>query len=303
VTTRPNDWDDEEIETFASLEDELADLRERHRRDPPLDLLRAAGADALPDPLQEKVAAYLHSSDWNRALVEGADAADPTLDAAWADRLLTGIRKRPLDEGATARRARWVWAPALALAAVAIAALVGVVWRDAARPIEAPATAGREASPATTQQPTQPPRQTFKLELAKPDVKLTATALILRGEGKTGRFVDEAAPGLNAYRAGDYEKAAREFEALQPRYPKSVEIMFYLGISRLFLEDAPAAARALESARDLNDESFNGDAEWYLAVAYERAGDRDRSRARLEGLCRGNGAFAARACAAVSSFR
>lgn len=303
MNTRHHDWDDEEIETFASLEDELADLRERHRDDPPLDLLRAAGADALPDPLQEKVTAYLHSSDWNRALVEGADQAAPSLDAAWGDRLLTRIRKGPLDQAATARPLRWTWAPAWALAAVVIAALAGVVWRNASRPIETPATAGREASPAIAQPPSQPPRRTFKLELAKPEVKLTATALIVRGKGQTGRFVDEAAPGLNAYRAGDYENAAREFEALQPRYPKSVEITFYLGISRLFLDDTSAAVRALESARELNDESFNDDAAWYLAVAYERAGVPDRSRALLEDLCRGKGAFAARACAAVSNFR
>ena len=111
------------------------------------------------------------------------------------------------------------------------------------------------------------------------------------------------APGLNAYRAGDYDTAARELEALQPRYPKSVEIMFYLGISRLFLDDAPAAVRALESARALNDDSFNDDVAWYLAVADERAGAPDQSRALLDGLCGGKGVFAARACSAVSSFR
>jgi hypothetical protein len=196
-----------------------------------------------------------------------------------------------------------MWAPVLALAAAAAVALAVFVWRDAARPAEAPRTAGREASPATAQPETQQPRRTFKLELAKPGVKLTATALILRGEGNTGRFVDEAAPGLNAFRAGEYDRAAREFESLGLRYPKSVEVMFSLGVSLLFLDDASAALPALESARALNDESFDDDAAWYLAVAYERAGVPDRSRAVLEGLCGGKGAFAARACAAVSSFR
>jgi tetratricopeptide (TPR) repeat protein len=133
-------------------------------------------------------------------------------------------------------------------------------------------------------------------------VKLTAAALLLRGD-RTQNFVDDVADGLNAYRAGDYEKAARALEALEPRYPKSVEILFYAGISRLMLNQAPAAVRALEAARALSDDTFADDAAWYLAVAYERAGDVDRSRALLAALCRGSSARAAHACAAAETFR
>src|SRR5262249_27162583 len=134
-------------------------------------------------------------------------------------------------------------------------------------------------------------------------VKLTAMALVVRGEGTSGKFVDEAVAGLNAYRTGDYASAARELEAIQPRYPKSVEIPFYVGVSRLFLNDVPAAMAALESARALSAESFNDDIAWYLAVASERTGERERARAWLDGLCRGTSEYSARACDASSKLR
>jgi hypothetical protein len=301
VRSGRDDWDDQEREALAPLERELDELHARHRDDPPLERLRAARADALSDSLQDATRAHLESSAWSRALVDGADSAEAALDADATDRLLARTMRVATQETGARRRA---WAPVFALAAVAAVVVAVLAWRSQAPPARSSIAADRSERPAVTgtPAPAQRPRE-FRLALTKPPVKLTAAALLLRGDNNSGRFIDEVADGLNAYRAGDYEKAARELEALEPRYPKSVEIPFYDGISRLMLNDAPAAVRAFEAAHALNDDTFADDVAWYLAVAYERAGEVDRSRPLLAALCRGSSAWTARACAGADALR
>jgi len=290
-----SDWDDAERQALAPLERELANLREIHGDDPPLDLLRAARTGVLPDELQQRTLAHLETSAWSRTLAEGADDADAAFDRSAADRLLSRIQQQTRDAGHRTDR-RPIWAPVLVFVSVAAALVVAVgIWRRIA-------PAPQEGPAPVAQRPVQPAPVVLALELAKPDVKVTSAALLVRGEGGS-RFVDDVAPGLNAYRAGDYADAARALEAVQSAYPRSVEIPFYLGVSRLFLNDASGAVRALESARALNDPSFADDVAWYLAVAYERAGSSPQSRALLERLCTGNSTYAARACAATGTRR
>jgi hypothetical protein len=291
-----DDWDDTEHEALEPFAREVADMRDRHRHDPPLDVLRAARAGALPDDLQPKADAYLESSPWAQTLVSAADEAEPALDSLSADRLLARIEKDRRTDVDDARRPAWKWA--LALGSLAAAAVVVVmVWRPSSKTLVAP-------RPSTTQttQTTATARPAFALELTVPEIKMTSAALVRRGEG-AARFVDDIAPALNAFRAGDYDAAARMFDALRASYSTSVEVPFYLGVSRLFLNNAPAAAQSLESARALNDASFEDDVAWYLAVAYERAGERSRAAALIDGLCGGKSAYASRACAAATSMR
>jgi len=290
-----SDWDDAERQALAPLERELADLREIHAGDPPLDLLRAARTGVLPEALQQKTIAHLETSAWSRALAEGADDADAAFDRASADRLLSQIQQQARNAGHRTDR-RPMWAPVLVFVSVAAILVVAVgVWRrDALAP--------QEPSTTAAQRPPPPAPVVFALELTKPDVKLTSAALLVRGTGGS-RFADDVAPGLNAYRAGDYAGAARALEAVQSNYPRSVEIPFYLGVSRLFLNDASSAVRALESARARDDPSFSDDVAWYLAVAYEHAGLAPQSRALLERLCGGNSTYGPRACAATGARR
>jgi len=292
------DWDDDEREALEAIADDLAALRERHRRDPPLDLLHAARADLLPEALEEKTAAHLDSSAWSRTLVDGAEASIDALDAASADRLLTRIQQESA-RAVVHDRPRTRWLSGFAFAAVSLVVIAGaVVWRQSSSTLTAPT---RQPPADVARQPSKP-ASAFALQLTKPDVKLTPGALLLRGNG-SGRLVDDIAPGLNAYRAGEYDKAARELEGIRSGYPTAVEILFYLGISRLFLDDPTSAARALESALALNDDSFNDDAKWYLALANERAGDRANARNLVEQLCRGTSAYASRACATASALQ
>ena len=127
-------------------------------------------------------------------------------------------------------------------------------------------------------------------------------ALVLRGSADGPKFVDVVAPGIRAYRSGDYATAERELAALQPRYPNSVEVPFYLGVSRLFLGDAENARSALEEARRVSDESFAPAVDWYLAVADERAGRRSDAHDALERVCGAAGEYREKACEAATRF-
>jgi TolA-binding protein len=296
---RPDDWTEDEERLAATLQQDLDAVRARHLGDPPLTLLRAADADALPEPLQSNVAGELARHQWQRALVEGAAEAETGLDRADEDRLLARIHVAAASS-APARVLRFarVWQPVLALAAVAVL-VTAVVLRM--RAPQLPASISVTPAAPTTSTPTAAP--SFVLTLDKPDVKLTASALVRRSTGRNAKFVDDVAPALNAYRAGDYQAAASAFVRVQPQYPDAVEIPFYLGVTRLFLDDVTGAVAALEAARRVADDTFSADVSWYLAAAQERAGNRTAARTELETLCGGQSNYAARACAAASKMK
>jgi predicted Zn-dependent protease len=188
------------------------------------------------------------------------------------------------------------WIPALAAAAVLIV-MIAVVRRGGA-----PARSlGQPSQPSVERQvATASPARAPALPLDKPDVKLTSAALVLRSAGRDARFVDDIAPALDAYRANDYVEADRRFVELETRYPKSVEVTFYRAIAQLFLDDPRGALLSLQAARRIDDDSFAPEIAWYLAVAYERAGDSTRARSELDSLCRGSSAYAPKACDAAA---
>jgi hypothetical protein len=289
----PDDWDDEERDALAPFRDDLDALRERHRSQPPLELLRAARADALPEPLRHTADTHLDGSAWSRTLVEGAEAADMPLDTDAQQRLLERIREALRAEHAARVLRRWRWA-----AAVAAAVLLAVLVVRRSRPGEPMATVP-PSSPAPVAAAPSPVPPVFHMPLEKPEVRFTAAALVLRGESGGPRFVDVIAPAISAYRAGDYATAARELAALETRYPRSVEVPFYLGVSRLFLEDVDGARTSLEAAQRVSEEGFAADVEWYLAIANDRAGRRSDALAGLDRLCRGTSPRARPACEAA----
>lgn len=293
MKTPADGWDREEREALEPVKAELDAVRARHAADPPLELLRAAHADALPPDLQARVSAHLAESDWSRALVDGAADVDHALGAADADRLLARIKR-----SAEPRRS-WSfsnvrgWAPlATAAATVAIVAAVWSQWRTTVpgAPVIAP------AAPQTVIARNEPAR--FELPLDKPDVKLSVAALTWRGSGASA-LVDDLAPALDAYRQSDYTRAAQGLEGVGRRYPSSIEAPFYRGVSLLFLNDPAGAIVELKKAERMNDAAFAPDVTWYLAVAEQRSGDTSAARARLGALCRGTSAHTPAACDAI----
>lgn len=316
-TRRDTDWDAAERAALAGLEPQIETMRARHAGDPPLDVLYAARHDVLPGEWQAQVDAHLRASAWSRALVEGL-AAEPQriaddedrLDAETEARLLARIRR---EAGATLPRStsRWpralpVWIGATAAAAILVAL---VVW--APRNATAPSAPERAAggAPAATEAPqarAAAPAAPFLLPFDKPDVRLSASALVWRGpeaEAPPGAqaYLRDLKPALDAYRAGDYAQADNAFARLRARYPRAIEICFYQGASRLLGGDPQASIEPLTLAEKIADSTFAPEVTLLLAVAEQRTGQADAARARLRRGCAPSEARTARVCAALKT--
>ena len=141
------------------------------------------------------------------------------------------------------------------------------------RGLREPSVSESPAPERTVAVATPPPAPVYLLALDKPDLKVSPAALTYRSAAAENPLLADLKPAFDAFRAGDYATANREFAALGPRYPKSVEVFFYQGVARLFLADAPGAIASLTTAGKIADSAFAWDIEWYRAVAEERAGN------------------------------
>jgi hypothetical protein len=297
-----HDWDREEREALAGLEEQLDAMRHRHVDDPPIEMLRAAHADALPSDLQTSVSEHLSASAMSRTLAGGLGEDAPALSREEQDRLLARIMKEASASGygETGRKSVWGWFRPVLVGSgiVAIASLVWVVSKTT--------EVGERLGPPETQvvvalPPAAPP---FLLSFDKPDVRLGMGALTWRGSSPTttddgNQLLADLKPGLDAYRQNDYATANRELTALAARYPGTIEILFYQGVSRLFLEDYTGAIAAFDAADAVGDGTFASDVSWYRAVAEQRSGNVARARTHLDAICNARGADAARACTAL----
>ena len=296
MSARRDDWDKDEREALDGLRDELQELRARHANDPPLELLRAGRAEALAGELQTSVSKHLSESAWSRALVDGLEEAGEPLDRVAQERLLARVEKEALKPGKSGGSVGWL-RPAFAAAALAASGAV-VFWSNRPGPTAPPSAAPTPATVAAVASPAAPP-PSLLLPLEKPAVKLSAAALTWRrGTGEGGLLAD-LEPALEAYGRNDYAAAERELTRVSSRYPASVEIFFYQGVSRLLLDDNWGAIASLKAAEGVADASFAPDVAWYRAIADQRVGDLQEAGARLETLCRGTSARAASACEAL----
>jgi hypothetical protein len=296
VNTDRHDWDREERDVLAGLEDQIDAMRKRHLNDPPFELLRAADAGALPEDLQASVSEHLTASPLSRTLAAGVGEDLPALSATDEDRLLARIMTEARQESAPA--GAWGWLRPVFVGS-GLLAVTAVVWFVASE-----TEVGERISPPETQVVVAlPPAAPFLLPFEKPDVRLGMGALTWRGSTPTtddgNQLLASLKPGLDAFRQDDYATANRELTALDDRYPGTIEILFYQGVSRLFLNDLPGAVAAFDKAEALDDPTFEADVLWYRAIAEQRSGNVAGARTRLESICNARGVDAARACTAL----
>lgn len=290
--SQPRDgWDGDERDAMGGLEPELAALRRKHQDTPSLAMLRAADADALPPELQAEVTRHLQQSAWSRAVVEGLrdTGADDHLDEVSEERLWQRISR---DAAAASPRSRM---PVMMFGGVALAATVLIAvliprsdQTATVAPVDTPPPA------VVTPAPAPPPPQ---IAFAAPEIKLSPSALTWR-DSTENPFVQDLAPAFSAYRAADYARAAEVFDRVTPKYANAIEVRFYGGVSHLLAGHHAPAIDALEAAARLKSATFADDVAWFLAVARQRAGNQDASA--FAALCRGQGAYAAAACAAAT---
>lgn len=208
------------------------------------------------------------------------------------------LRRIQQEAGQSQGRASMFWTRPWLLAAASVVILAGALTllRSPPGPAVSPPAPERAAAVATA-----PPVPVYLLALDKPDLKVSPAALTYRSAAVENPLLADLKQAFDAYRADDYATASREFAALAPRYPRSVEVFFYQGISRLFLADAPGAIASLTTAGKIADSAFVWDIEWYRAIAEERAGNFAAARDRLSRLCQRADTRAPRACDVVKA--
>jgi hypothetical protein len=297
MKTPADGWDRAEQEALRDLEQSLDAIRDRHRADPPIELLQAARGDVLSEELQDEVTRHLAESAWSRALVDGVRYEGSALSSDDEARLLARIQK-----GATElprRRSFWQWfsQPGIAAAAAVLILAAGLfAWR-----IRPPRT--EETRPPQIAVTTAPSAPVFRLPLAAPPVRLSVAVLTWRGVGAQNPLLTSLKPGLDAFRGGDYSTANAELSKSAAAYPDSFDVRYYQGLSRLFVNDVRGAIESLEAAQRGADSSFAPDVAWYLGVAYERAGRMEDARKQLMDVCKANAAHVAEACAGVQQIK
>ena len=283
-------WDRDERDAVEELQEELTPLQERHRSASPIDLLRAARHDALPPDLQAAAQHRLTDDAWSRTLIEGLDGIEPSLEPGREDRLLARIQK---EATAQPKAPSWSWRYLALGGAAAVVIAAAVLLRPG---VNAPPDA-RPQPQATVADARPAPR--FELPLDKPDVTLSLKALTWRGAGEGNAPLAELKQPLDAFRRGDYAQADRDLMALESRYPEAVEVFFYGGVARLFLNEPKRAVASFERASSLADETFAPRVAWYRAVAEQRLGNEAETRRQLEAVCRGGGERSREACTAI----
>jgi hypothetical protein len=296
-----DDW--EEADSVKELEKPLGALRSPDGQCPDPALLTAAQAGILPDALASGVADHVRHCRACQILAR--DLTDPELTAPTsleADR----IRAKVFQAGGS-------WSPASASRRVTGLAR-GVPWLRWWRPVAVAATlvaavaAGwwivgeRPGPPGVAAVQPVPPPEPLRLALEKPAVTMPlATVLAWRDEspGPQERYLTELGEALTPYRADDFAEAARRLDVLSRNYP-AAEVRYFRGVCHLFLERYDLAIADLVQARQLARPAMAQDATWYLAVAYERAGQREAAVRELRTLCGGQGERQAKACEALT---
>lgn len=298
MSTPPDDWDQDERQMRSKLDVEIEAIRKRHANDPPRDVLVAARAGLLPAEMQARASAHLERDAWSRAIVEGFEqsGADEGVDPGFEERLLANIQKSPSTLIMPNKWRRTLAATGgLALAAtILIAVFVSRKPADLA-PSSSPASPA--SSTAVVPSPAPPPAP---ITFTKPDVKWSAGALTWRGVPADQPFMADLTPAMDAYREGDYTRAEPAFDRLSGKYPDSIEVLFYLGLTRMLRDDFAGALAPLAAAEQLKQVTFADDVSWFLGVAELRTGQVVQSRSRLSALCGKGGSRAAEACAAVA---
>jgi tetratricopeptide (TPR) repeat protein len=298
MKTPADGWNPEEREALRGLEHELEAVQERHRADPPIEMLRAARAGVLPDELQEEVARHLEEDAWSRALLDGVSDEPTSLDPDDEARLLDRIQRAAGEPPRRSRAWGWLARPAFAAAAACLILLAVVLgWRARLPRTEEAAPSGPVVATAPS------PAPVFQLPLKAPAVKLSVAVLTWRGADEKNHLLADLKPGLDAFRQGDYTTANAELSKIAAVYPDSFDVRYYQGISRLLIDDVAGAIDSLTAARRTANSRFSPDVDWYLAVAYERAGRIDDARRQLTAACNAGGAHAADACAALPKIR
>lgn len=106
---------------------------------------------------------------------------------------------------------------------------------------------------------------------------------------------------IEPYRHGDYQKAASALEGVWLDHPDEYRAALYLGVSRLFIDEVPAAIEILRSAQLSPDARVAAEAQWYVLVGIARLREPASGIGEVRAACEQPGPYAERACAALEA--
>ncbi|MDN4165108.1 hypothetical protein QWY31_06325 [Cytophagales bacterium LB-30] len=87
---------------------------------------------------------------------------------------------------------------------------------------------------------------------------------------------------MQAYEAGDYPLAIAKLKEELGKNPQNLAVRTYLGLAFLENDQAPSAIVYLQAAFQAKDPEYGTVAGWYLALAWLKTGDTERSLQVLE---------------------
>jgi hypothetical protein len=120
-------------------------------------------------------------------------------------------------------------------------------------------------------------------------------------EGEDTPGARALARALEPYRRGEYQQAASALEGVWLDHPGEHRAALYLGVSRLFLDEVPAAIEVLQMAQASPNPAVTADARWYALVGIARLRDPSDAEAGARALCTAGGPAKDRACRAVEA--
>lgn len=284
----PPDAEPDEVSLFAAFES----LRGRC---PAPELVFALREGALPGEFQSLIFAHVEQCHACRTLAE-AMASLPVdgMTVVERERILSRLRAgTPRAKPAQSWWSAWRVAITGVSAATILAVAVLGGW-IAFGLIESPLPA-LPAGPSVARL-----EQPALLRLEKPPLPVSGVDLLWRGAPERPRIHDELAIALEPFGRDDFAESATRLRRLTAVYPGDPQVHFYLGVSELYLERHGEAIETLSASLRLaaDDPELSATSTWYLALAYQRSGQRDRAIAMLERLCQGTTVRAAIGCAA-----
>lgn len=104
------------------------------------------------------------------------------------------------------------------------------------------------------------------------------------GSGQKNLFTE----GLRHYDNREYDKAVESFSKVENESEYAIPAQLYLGISYMALNQPEPSINALENLIEKGT-SYSDAARWYLALAYLKNGDEDKTRSLLADIVKSKG--------------
>ncbi len=300
-----SDFETEEKDFLESLREHPSFREKGSGQCPAPRLLIASQADALDDERRTVIRAHIDGCMECRILLQSfAEAELPEINAEEVDRLYFRIRgKLPVTTQVSWRRhsfrIAWSWKNAPALAALFIAAALGLWYRQLQRNSPPPIQSPTSSVPAGVD-------LALLVPLDPPPVELPLDALLTRrsfGQDRQTLYIRKLAAALAPFKTGGYALAAPNLEQVAAAHPDAPEAHFYYGVCLILTGSALKAVEELSHTNLYAETKWQRRASWYLAIARLRVGDTMGALDEFRQLCATEGEQKQSACDAIQRIR